>query len=252
MLSASDSLKSGNAYWVYSTQDGILDFSSGSSSKRNIDKTNGQVLPVVAVTMNITDKTGKKTTLYLSNNLNSDSAYRLPPMPPEGIFDVRFVSNKYVESLTGQIPELRLQSLEFPVRISFDLLQQMSIRISDASTNEIYGEVNNNEEIVVNNFTDKISLEVENTIPERSFVDSLFPNPFSERAQVSIAVANDTYVVVEMFDVLGKKVKTIYDGPVGSGLYQISVSSENISAGSYFIKAQIGDEVEVKKLVLVK
>ena len=45
-------------------------------------------------------------------NLNN---YELPPLPPAGMFDVRFGSGRFAEDLSVEMKSIEMNGLEYPI-----------------------------------------------------------------------------------------------------------------------------------------
>ena len=82
---------------------------------------------------------------------------------------------------------------------------------------------------------------------------------------ISFTVPNNNDVsntTLKVYDVLGKKVKTLVDEVKGPGKYEVSFSTEerstsgsnktNLSSGVYFYRLTAGDFTAVKKMLLIR
>ena len=61
-----------------------------------------------------------------------------------------------------------------------------------------------------------------------------------------------TDVKLEVYDVLGRKVKTILDDRLEGGRYRARVNGSGLPSGVYFYRLEAGKYVGVKKMLLVK
>lgn len=68
---------------------------------------------------------------------------------------------------------------------------------------------------------------------------SIYPNPASDKVNI---VSNDPIDNIEVYDILGKQVKTL------RGINEIDVS--NLNSGIYLFKIWIGNKVQTKKIVV--
>ncbi len=84
-----------------------------------------------------------------------------------------------------------------------------------------------------------------------------YPNPFNSRTHVAIVLKSMEAVNVDVYDVLGRRVKTIFGGSLSSGYHEFvwngtSNSSQEVSSGAYFIRINVGGEVKMSKVLYLK
>ena len=79
----------------------------------------------------------------------------------------------------------------------------------------------------------------------------VYPNPFKEQTDLHITLSDACRVKAEVFNVLGEKVETIADGEFSAGSHILSYNSKqsNQSAGIYFIKTIMGQQITVTRIV---
>ena len=80
---------------------------------------------------------------------------------------------------------------------------------------------------------------------------NVYPNPFIERVTIEFRTPITTDVKLNLYNVLGQNVHTIFDRRVSNGNQQISIdlSEMRLSAGTYLLRAQIGDETVTRPIV---
>ncbi len=93
---------------------------------------------------------------------------------------------------------------------------------------------------------------------EQSFVMfDAYPNPFNTGTHISFVLRNSSAVNIEVYDVLGRKVKTVFSGTLPSG-YQEFVwngdrgNGEQVASGIYLVKVQVNGAVKVVKSLFLK
>jgi len=98
-----------------------------------------------------------------------------------------------------------------------------------------------------------ITSNEENEILPTSFtLNSIYPNPFNPQAVVSFDVPVNGSVLIEAFNTLGHKVSIITNGTFSAGSHQVVFDGSNLASGSYFIRAQFGNQLLTKHVTLVK
>jgi hypothetical protein len=87
---------------------------------------------------------------------------------------------------------------------------------------------------------------------ERLISVSVVPNPFEKRTMVSVDVPRDIPLSISVFDVLGKNIATLYSGISESEHYSFYLEGNAISPGVYFIRIQAGNQVETRKVEMIR
>jgi len=84
-----------------------------------------------------------------------------------------------------------------------------------------------------------------------------YPNPFNPQTTIRFALPTAEHVRLEIYDLLGRHVKTLQDGALTAGWHQVSWDATNdanraVSAGVYFYSINAENFKAVKKLLLIK
>lgn len=79
-----------------------------------------------------------------------------------------------------------------------------------------------------------------------------YPNPFNPFTVISYTVRAADNVLLKVFDLSGREVKTLVNEKQKPGNYEVRYSPENLSSGVYFYKLSSGDMAETKKMVYIK
>ncbi len=84
-----------------------------------------------------------------------------------------------------------------------------------------------------------------------------YPNPFNPTTTIAYSVSQAGPVALEIYNVLGEKVRTLVDQYQTAGNYEVTWDSRNnhgeaVSSGIYFYHLRAGDLNETKKMVLMK
>jgi hypothetical protein len=82
---------------------------------------------------------------------------------------------------------------------------------------------------------------------------TIYPNPFTEELNFEFAVMEDSGVVIEIFDMTGRKVNTVFEDE-GKGMvrHNVKFTGADIVEGVYFYRITIGDTVYNGKVIHVK
>ncbi|MFU8861466.1 MAG: T9SS type A sorting domain-containing protein [Cyclonatronaceae bacterium] len=79
-----------------------------------------------------------------------------------------------------------------------------------------------------------------------------YPNPFNPVTTIRYTLADRSNVVIEVFDVLGKRVNLLEQGVMEQGVYQVSFDGSSLASGIYLIRLRTGSTVLTRKIQLLK
>ena len=79
-----------------------------------------------------------------------------------------------------------------------------------------------------------------------------YPNPVSDIANIKYSIAENNLVDIQLFDYSGKLLRQLVNENKEAGIYQISFSTGNLPAGSYFYKIKAGSFSETKRFTVVR
>jgi len=84
-----------------------------------------------------------------------------------------------------------------------------------------------------------------------------YPNPFNPETKIQFALASGSDVKLEIFDVLGRLVNTLYDGRLESGSYSITWNGRDkneaqVSSGVYFYRLITEHGIRQEKMTLLR
>ncbi len=68
---------------------------------------------------------------------------------------------------------------------------------------------------------------------------NVFPNPFTDEATIKLYVKENSKVSIEMYDLMGQKIESIYIGSCKQGYTNYEISPNNLSSGSYLLYANV-------------
>jgi len=94
-------------------------------------------------------------------------------------------------------------------------------------------------------------------VPANFSLDQNYPNPFNPTTNISFALPSDSKVSLNIYNIMGQKVKTLVDGITKAGTHTVTwdgtnEQGESVASGIYFYKLSAGDKVITKKMSLVK
>lgn len=105
---------------------------------------------------------------------------------------------------------------------------------------------------------DPTGLDDDRPIPEYLALSQNYPNPFNQQTRISFNLANSDEVGLEIFDILGRKIMTVFSGRADEGETVVgwngrSEYGEDMPSGVYYYRLRIADGKSiVKKMTLLK
>jgi uncharacterized repeat protein (TIGR01451 family) len=90
------------------------------------------------------------------------------------------------------------------------------------------------------------------TLPSEFNLKQNYPNPFNPITQITYEIPQKSDVLLEVFDLTGKKVSTLVDQNRSAGTYEVMFDATKLSSGIYVYRLQAGTTVLTRKLTLIK
>lgn len=263
----SDSLRPGRGYWVQSDGTGSITISSNytTASKQTARTSLGE--PEGFVSFKISTHENESPKFYLGGSLGEQTefnplSFSMPPLPPRGAFDVRFDNDSRLVS--GSNGTLIVRSPGDSLTISHtnhtdDQLLFSYVREGSEQLEE--HEINPEESITIS--AEGISqidvqLGIVNSVnpgserPERLELAQNYPNPFNPATVINYTLPQAGNVVLEVFDMTGRRVAVLTNGVQSAGSHSIDFDASDLSSGVYMYRLQTAGSVLTRKMTLIK
>ncbi|MCK9209348.1 MAG: ice-binding family protein [Ignavibacteriaceae bacterium] len=102
-------------------------------------------------------------------------------------------------------------------------------------------------------YSDVIEVNAAEQIPNGFLLNQNYPNPFNPSTQIQFGVSKNTYATLTVFNVLGVKVSTLFNGNAVTGhVYNLTFNGDNLASGIYYYKLQTNEKKEVRKMILMR
>ncbi|MCX7877285.1 MAG: YCF48-related protein [Ignavibacteria bacterium] len=79
-----------------------------------------------------------------------------------------------------------------------------------------------------------------------------YPNPFNSNTNISFSVKVKNLVTLDLFNLKGQKIQTLYSAITEAGNYSINLNSSALASGLYFCRIRSGKEQRTIKIILLK
>ncbi len=260
----------GKGYWVKSNQTGALQLTASSIPKATPGITDLTVLNKITVS----DAAKYQQPLYVGSESQLKtpaSFYELPPTVPDGVFDVRFASQRMLETYpdnmaAGKVYEypISLQSSSYPVTVQWDIKNTngRTLTLTDGLGGRIVNNVvlNNTGSIQITNASVKslvLRLVDGVAVPKEFALSQNYPNPFNPTTRFNVDVPKTTNVDVIVYNILGQKVATLMTGLQSAGYHTVEWDGRDahglvVPSGMYFVRMSADQFSSVRKAMMLK
>jgi hypothetical protein len=79
-----------------------------------------------------------------------------------------------------------------------------------------------------------------------------YPNPFNPSTVIKYQIPKNSFVVIRLYDIAGREVRTLVDNEQTAGYYSVTVDASALASGVYFYRLDAGTYHNTKKLLLLK
>lgn len=95
-------------------------------------------------------------------------------------------------------------------------------------------------------------INVSEIIPDKYSLSQNYPNPFNPSTVIRFEVPGYSDVVIKVYDINGREVKTPVNERMGAGTYEVNFEGTGLTSGVYFYKMTAGNFYETKRMILMK
>lgn len=79
---------------------------------------------------------------------------------------------------------------------------------------------------------------------------SVYPDPLTSSATISFSALQQANATIELYDLAGRKVQTVFEGTVEAGTQDVELNRNDLAPGIYILQLRLNDEVVNKKVVV--
>jgi len=101
-----------------------------------------------------------------------------------------------------------------------------------------------------------LSSEVNVGTPNTFALSQNYPNPFNPSTVINFEIPHDGNVIMQLFDMSGREVKTMVNEFKTAGYYSINLNGSDLTSGTYFYRLITSDGINnyssTKKMILAK
>ena len=97
-----------------------------------------------------------------------------------------------------------------------------------------------------------LDVSVEFDTPNEFFLSEAYPNPFNSATRITYELPFASRVLLEVFNLSGRKVATLVDNHHKSGVHTFHLSADNLPSGLYIIRLGASGQALSSKVLLIK
>ena len=111
--------------------------------------------------------------------------------------------------------------------------------------------------------TTVVSVKDKPTLTPNTFrLEQNYPNPFNPSTKIKFTIpatslntfskGEGTFVTLKVYDILGNEITTLVNEEKPAGEYEVKFTASDLSSGTYFYLHKAGDNIQSKKMILLK
>ena len=101
-------------------------------------------------------------------------------------------------------------------------------------------------------FGSPVKIGMEEEIPSSFRVSQNYPNPFNPTTSVAITLDKKSDVTLNLYDAIGRLVKTVYAGNLDAGTHTLNINAADLPAGVFFYQVSTETQSLTMKCILLK
>ena len=94
--------------------------------------------------------------------------------------------------------------------------------------------------------------EIGQSIPRSFSLSQNYPNPFNPTTRIEYALPSVQKVVLKLYDILGREVRTMVNEQQTPGVYRVDLNAGSLASGVYFYRLEAGQFVQVRRMLVLK
>ncbi len=100
-------------------------------------------------------------------------------------------------------------------------------------------------------------VEADLSVPLEFILSQNYPNPFNPTTKIKYTIPaagtrNALSAQLKVYDILGNEIATLVNEEKPAGTYEVEFGAKNLPSGMYFYKLTVGNNSQIKKMILLK
>jgi hypothetical protein len=255
----------GRGYWARVSAPGVLRFAASPAAGYDTPSRRCSNILAGLNGLTISDNRGNVQSLYFGvsdQDETADVEFTMPPCPPEGAFDARFVSpgggtmvRTYPADMKSDLEmPIAIQSGEGPLTISWTIVDgstAYSLGSALPGDHDMKGE-GSIRTGGGNLTTVSIRVHAGAAKPREFGLQQNYPNPFNPLTTIRYSLPTDSRVTLRIFNILGQEIETLIHEDQKAGDKSIEWNGSMHASGVYYCRMQAGSFIATRKILLLK
>ncbi len=240
-----DTIQPGKGHWVKVSQGGQLILQNGAGAQRSAKSVAAGLEGFD--TLRVRDAAGTRQTLFFGGKMTQaeEIFFEMPPAPAEGMFDVRFGNGSLVAPAEGgeRVVSITIRGGVFPLELSMSHGRSETSAYITVDGKAAVPEGDGRYRIAHQASSIELHLSGAQAEPSSYALSPNYPNPFNPSTAVRCSVPVESNVRLEVYDMLGRDVKTLFDGRMVAGSKTFiwdatDGGGSRVASGIYFVRME--------------
>jgi len=248
---ATGAIVQGQGYWVHASGKGtvLLDCGGGAIASNSGNAASPRITasnPERALSLTLRDADRREQILFVAPDAEGveESIYLTPPLPPEGVFDIRFA--EHTRLAEAEESTILLQGVRMPLEIA---LNNASSDMRAGYITEVHGSTEGTRHHLQEGGTViiesagvtqlRLSLPVQELLdeaPEAFNLQGHYPEPFATNATLEVDLPEPAELSVVVYDVLGRRVLTFSERALAGEGQSVHIDASSLASGVYLYR----------------
>jgi hypothetical protein len=89
-------------------------------------------------------------------------------------------------------------------------------------------------------------------VPAEFALEQNYPNPFNPSTSIRFQLAEQGWVTLAVYDLLGREIAVLVDGQKPAGIYAVEFDARTLASGMYVYRLSAGSFTQARKMMLVR
>ena len=97
-----------------------------------------------------------------------------------------------------------------------------------------------------------VAVKDKNLKPGTFALKQNYPNPFNPTTRIAYSITKTNFVRLSVYNILGKEVASLVNKEEAAGQHEVEFNASKFSSGVYFYRLQAGNNIQIRKMILMK